>query len=70
VIDLDGQVGMDSIRALEAIHGELPKTMMAFSGRGDGLHLFFKAPADAAGSRSPLAPSALASIRAAMVVTL
>jgi len=49
VIDLDGQVGMDSIRALEAIHGELPKTMMAFSGRGDGLHLFFKAPADAAG---------------------
>ena len=42
VIDLDGGVGMDSLRALEAIHGALPKTMMAFSGRGDGLHLYFK----------------------------
>ena len=36
VIDLDGKVGMDSLRALEAIHGDLPKTLMAFSGRGDG----------------------------------
>ena len=49
VIDLDGKVGMDSLRALEAIHGALPKTLMAFSGRGDGLHLYFKTPAEEAG---------------------
>lgn len=49
VIDLDGKVGMDSLRALEAEHGKLPDTMMAFSGRGDGLHLYFKAPAEEEG---------------------
>jgi hypothetical protein len=49
VIDLDGKVGMDSLRELEAKHGELPKTLMAFSGRGDGLHLYFKAPAEEEG---------------------
>jgi hypothetical protein len=49
VIDLDGKVGMDSLRALEAKHGALPPTMMAFSGRGDGLHLYFKTPAEEEG---------------------
>jgi len=49
VVDLDGKVGMDSLRALEAKHGALPKTLMAFSGRGDGLHLYFKTPAEAEG---------------------
>ena len=49
VIDLDGKVGMDSLRALEAKHGALPATMMAFSGRGDGLHLYFKTPAEEEG---------------------
>jgi hypothetical protein len=49
VVDLDGETGFASLRALEAIHGSLPKTWMAFSGRGDGLHLYFKAPAEEEG---------------------
>ncbi len=49
VIDLDGKIGMDSLRTLEAEHGKLPETLMAFSGRGDGLHLYFKAPAEEEG---------------------
>lgn len=49
VVDLDGETGFTSLRELEAMHGALPPTVMAFSGRGDGLHLYFKAPAEEEG---------------------
>lgn len=42
VIDVDGQVGEESISGLEAIHGNLPKTLTGITGRGR--HLFFKYP--------------------------
>jgi bifunctional DNA primase/polymerase-like protein len=41
VLDVDGDVGEASLRALEATHGKLPETWVAKTG-GGGRHLWFK----------------------------
>lgn len=43
VLDIDGEEGEDSLRALEAAHGALPSTMEVFTG-GGGRHLYFNLP--------------------------
>jgi hypothetical protein len=40
VLDIDGDVGQDSIRNLEILNGPLPKTPLSLTGKGQ--HLFFK----------------------------
>jgi KaiC/GvpD/RAD55 family RecA-like ATPase len=44
VVDLDGDVGKASFEAIQAQHGELPKTVASRTGRG--FHLFWKMPED------------------------
>lgn len=43
VLDIDGEEGEDSLKALEAAHGALPHTMEAHTG-GGGRHLYFALP--------------------------
>lgn len=49
VLDIDtgdGKVGEDSLKQLEAEHGEIPTTWQAISG-GGGMHYYFSLPKDA-----------------------
>jgi len=46
VLDVDGAAGAASLRALEAEHGPLPRTLTSATGRGE--HRFFRWPADGA----------------------
>lgn len=43
VLDIDGEEGEDSLKALEAAHGALPPTMEVHTG-GGGRHLYFALP--------------------------
>ena len=43
VLDIDGEEGEDSLKALEATHGDLPPTMEVHTG-GGGRHLYFALP--------------------------
>jgi hypothetical protein len=45
VLDVDGLDGMDSLRDLEAEHGELPRTASVRTPRG-GRHFYFQYPGD------------------------
>jgi putative DNA primase/helicase len=57
VIDIDSADGERALQALEAVHGPLPETLCARSGRGR--HLYFKLPADCGsvpGSAGKLGP--------------
>ena len=43
VLDVDGEPGADTLAALEAEHGELPRTVECLTG-GGGRHLYFEHP--------------------------
>ena len=43
VLDIDGEIGADSLRDLEAEHGKLPDTVEQITGSG-GRHLLFRYP--------------------------
>lgn len=49
VLDVDGEVGRESLRRLEAVHGKLPVTLTARTGR-DGRHAYFVSPVDDLGN--------------------
>jgi bifunctional DNA primase/polymerase-like protein/primase-like protein/AAA domain-containing protein len=48
VLDVDGDEGRDTLRALELEHGELPETPIAITGSG-GAHYYFRFEADVLG---------------------
>jgi len=43
-LDVDGEEGLASLRDLEAIHGQLSRTLTSRSGSGNGRHLVFTVP--------------------------
>ncbi len=56
VVDEDGEEGMAAVRALEAEHGELPRTATSISGSGKGQHRMYKTKRPIANTGSKLAP--------------
>lgn len=56
VVDEDGEEGMAAVRALEAEHGELPRTATSISGSGKGQHRMYKTTRPILNTGSKLAP--------------
>lgn len=55
VLDVDGEVGAESLRDLEEAHGKLPATVEAITG-GGGRHILFKCPPGGMSNKVALAP--------------
>jgi putative DNA primase/helicase len=45
VLDVDGEIGADSLRNLERHHGALPESVISLTGRG-GQHILFRHPGE------------------------
>jgi hypothetical protein len=56
VVDVDGETGGDSLRDLERAHEELPPTVCALTGSGNGCHYYFTTTSPVLNSAGTLGP--------------
>ena len=56
IVDVDGEAGDTSLRALEAEHGPLPATLISITGKPRGRHLWFRAVGEIPCSTARVAP--------------
>jgi hypothetical protein len=57
IVDVDGEAGDTSLRALEAEYGPLPATLISITGKPSGRHLWFRAAGEIPCSTGRIAPN-------------